>query len=670
MNTRRVAVLLGTAAFLVAIAVVAGVVEIAVTRPTIVVIGLVALVVALSALSRGHGVRTRFGTPDPERRGSVPVPGRSLSGTVDEFRAVTAGHTASSRRLRSGLRGAAVAVLTRFEGDSVEDATRRIENGTWTDDRVAAAFLSDSVEPPARSLRTRLAAVVTPAGNTPFQSGIRHAVAAIVAVGDDGERTEIDRQSLPEYDPEPDDLRGGFSRPGPTANAQSRTRTTTTAVDGIEAHRRRLTEHWTGIGAVALLAVGIGAVADSPAIVLAGVVGVGYAGFARAFDPPELELSLDRTLSDDDPEPGDEIDVTVTLTNESGSFVPDLRFVDGVPADMAVTEGSSRLGTALRPGESVTLEYTVTARRGTHAFDPAIAIARDLSRSVEREFLVDTETTVVCEPSLQPLATDVPIRSATTSFAGRVQTADGGSGTTIHSVREYRKSDPLSRIDWNRHAKTGDLATLEFHEERTARVVVLVDARLATYCAPDPDATHAVDRSVDAAGRIGTALLATGETVGLAALGPVARDGGREESSDAEQCWLPPASGRHHELQFRNLLATHPQFSTLPPSSACQWRRQLRSLRRRLSDDSQIILLTPLSDSVGGDIARRLEARGHPVTVISPDPTADRTAGQQLARVARNVRRTDLQRAGIPVIDWPDDESLDTAIARHAGVRR
>ncbi|ELY45574.1 DUF58 domain-containing protein [Natronorubrum tibetense] len=679
MNTARIAVLFGSVAFLAAIGTVVGVFDLALTSETIVFVGLVALGIGLVGLSRARGDHHHAGTPDPERRTEVPVPGRSLADAAEEFRGMKSSVVVDSNRLTAKLKTAAIASLTRFEGLSGEESIRRVEDGTWTDDRTAAAFLSESREFPPRSIRERLTGLVSRSGETRYQTGVRHAVAAIVAVSthpfaDEGEDSSVESESpTAEFGrPIADRDRPSLSTYGRSsvshARSRSNRRTTTDSVEDVTARRPRPTGHWSGVGAVALLAVGIGAIAESPAVVLAGVVGVGYAGFAYATEPPVLDISLERAVSDDDPEPGDDLEVTLTITNESGSFVPDLRLVDGVPPGMAVTEGTSRLGTALRPGESVTLEYAVTARRGSHAFDPALVLTRDLSRSTEREQFVGAETTIVCEPSMRPLASAVPLRDATAAYAGRIRTAEGGSGTTIHSVREYRKSDPLNRIDWNRRAKTGDLATLEFHEERAARVIVLIDARLVAYHAPLPDAAHAVDRSVDAAGRIGTSLLSTGESVGLAAIGPVSRDA--TERSTSDPCWLAPGSGRHHEVEFRESLATHPQFATHPPDGNCHWRRQLRTIRRRLSGDSQVVFLTPLCDNASVEIARQLEAHGHPVTVVSPDPTADRTAGQQLSRVARRVRVVDLQRAGIPVVDWPDDESLDTVFARHAGGRR
>lgn len=654
MNVRIAPLALGVLTFFGAIAVLVGVARVTTTRPVVTIVGALVLLAATRSLTRRPNVRDRTPTPDPEHRNQVPVPGASLKRTLEHFRGRSYGYDVTSRHVVDGLRGAAIAVLTRFGGLSRDEAERRVEEGTWTDDPRVAGFLSERADAPAESLRDRIA--IRLSGETTFRARTRRAAAAVAAVGYAGIGERTRSEEPPQYDPER------------VENVVPRT--ADESVHEPVERRRRSTEHWTGVGIVALVAAGLGAAAQSPAVVLAGVVGIGYAGFARATEAPTIDLGVDRTLSDESPEPGDEVDVTVTITNESGAFVPDLRYVDGVPAALAVTEGSARIGTALRPGESVTLEYTLTARRGSHRFDPAQAIVRDLSRSSEREVLVPGETVLVCEPVVRPTAAPVPLRPAAATFSGRLTTADGGAGTEFHSVREYRKNDPLNRIDWNRHARTGELATLQFHEERAARVLILVDARKEAYLAPEPDAAHAVDRSVAAAGAIAASLLADGDTVGLAALGPVDRDDGTDPDA-SEPCWLAPGSGQHHEGRFRELLATHPQFSSIPPESSILSTRQLRRIRRRLSADTQVVLLTPLCDRQSTDVARRLDAHGHGVTVISPDPTAERTTSQQLARVARRIRRFDLQRAGIPVVDWRADEPVDEAFARtNAGDRR
>lgn len=683
MNTTRAAIGLGLLAFLGGLAVAAGVVPLGMDRLAIGGVGLLVLLAALLVLRRRRSGRHLRSTPSPERRVPVPVPALRPRAVLEEFEPVTDRYDVLGRHVQRGLGALAVAVFTRIDGDSTDAALDRLEDGTWTNDPHAAAFLSPTLEEPERDLRARLSAIV---GESRFTTSVRRVVAAIDAVAEPGRQDAGPTDSRPACDFFDGSRRfeswtdaGGFTSP----RGSSRSRGRRGSDDG-EAGAIRTTEddaeladgevtptggvwgtdYWTGVGFVALVAIGVGAAANSPPVFLAGVVGIGFAGVARTFDPPKPDLEVERTIHEDELEPGDQVAVTLRVTNRSGRFLPDVRLIDGVPPGLAVVEGASRLGTALRPEETVTLEYTVSVERGSHAFDPVLVFVRDLTRSRQREYLIGAETTITCDPRLHPLPDRVPLRAVTTPYPGRLESGEPGSGTAFHSVRNYRPSDPRSRIDWKRRAKTGELATLEFHEERPARVLLLVDARRAAYCAPDPDGRHAVDRSVEAAGRLVATLLERGNAAGLAAVGSPERDG-----EQAEPCWLAPATGRDHEQRLHEALARHPQLSTEPPPLEARWQYQLRTIRRRLDAQSQVVLCSPLVDADSVAIARQLESHGHLVTVLSPDPTTDGTTSEVVARLLRRLRIVDLRRAGVPVVDWPTDEGLEAVLA-NAGARK
>jgi hypothetical protein len=61
-----------------------------------------------------------------------------------------------------------------------------------------------------------------------------------------------------------------------------------------------------------------------------------------------------------------------------------------------------------------------------------------------------------------------------------------------------------------------------------------------------------------------------------------------------------------------------------------------------------------------------LDAYGHLVTVVSPDPTTADTPGHRLARVQRRNRISRLRAAGLRVVDW-GEESLAAEITRARG---
>ncbi|WP_050032907.1 DUF58 domain-containing protein [Halorubrum halophilum] len=416
--------------------------------------------------------------------------------------------------------------------------------------------------------------------------------------------------------------------------------------------RRSETARWDGIAGVALALVGVGVVTRQPGLVLAGAVGLGYAVYARIGEAPEATVEVSRTVSDDAPAPGDEVTVAVRARNVGDAPLPDLRLVDGVPSGLEVVDGPARIATALRPGATATFEYTVRASRGEHEWEPTRGITRTAAGSRERATELATPTRIVCTPELSA-GGDLPLRGLTTIDHGRVPTDVGGAGVEFHATREYRRGDPVKRIDWNRRARTGELATLELREERAATVVLLIDARESAYAASEPDADTAVEASVEAAGQAFTALLDGGDRVGIAAVGP--RD-----------CWLSPGAGTAHAARGRETLATDPALAPTPSEGRFYGSLWLRRFRRRLPADAQVLFFTPLLDDYAVSLARRIDAHGHLVTVCSPDVTAGDTPGTRLVSFERRERLRELRGAGIRAVEW-GDRSFPVAVARATG---
>ncbi|PSQ16961.1 DUF58 domain-containing protein [Halobacteriales archaeon QS_8_69_26] len=739
--------------------------------------GVLALVVGVRAARRVD----RAGpvpTPDVEALPRVPVPGATFDRTLAPFLEEGQDHLLYPRRVRAALSNAAVAVLARYRGLTPATARDRVEAGEWTDDPVAAAFLAPDAAVPAPEEGWIRRNPLARRGRA-FGRGVRHAVAAVAAVAgaDVGPPSSLDGEESDEGD----DRRP--VRVGSAAETTGRSDGETAADGGdgdgsggettdwepVPREGDRRTGRWAGLGAATFALAGVGAVAGWPGVLLAGAVTLGVAGTAAALATPAPGLSVDRELSATDPDPGDRVSVTVTVTNEGDRTVPDLRVVDGVPGALPVVDGSPRWAGPLRPGRSVTIEYAVAARRGRHEFDPLLAVARDPLGTGERIRRVPADTPpVTCLPHLVP-AGSVPVHPGG-RYAGEIPTNEGGEGVEFHATREYRRGDPLNRVDWSRLARHGELVSREFRRERATTAVVVVDARPAAYLAPGPGRPHAVDRSVAAARGVFAALDGAGNRVGLAAVGD-------------PECWLAPGSGADHRARARELLATHPALSSVPPrergpvptappsdpagdptnrrdpsadrdatpdrnssaerdsttgpesspdrdptpdggspadpnpranstpsgdrdpvggpdpfagpmaadgtggtaapsgegsadadgveppgavvaSRSADERRHLRRLRTRLPDGAHVVFCSPVADPGAVRIARGLSARGHPVTVLAPDPTAADGPTRALARVGRVLRLAELRDGGPAVVDWPADGSLAVALAR------
>jgi len=413
--------------------------------------------------------------------------------------------------------------------------------------------------------------------------------------------------------------------------------------------KRHETNHWQIASVAVFLAVGVAVLAEAAALLLAAVVGVGMLAYRQISTVESPSLAVSRSMTDREPDPGDVITVETTVRNVGESTLPDCRLFDGVPPELSVVDGSPRLATMLRPGESCTISYDLEAERGAHKFGGVDGVISDLAGTVEAEYQFRAEETLRCVPTVRPIQTTL-LRSMTTPYAGRLSTDESGEGLEFHATREYRPGDSLRRIDWNQYAATGELATLEFRTERAAAVVVVVDVRPLAYSRGASTDSHAADRCVEAASRLFVTLLDEDHRAGFATFGP--------------DYWLAPDAGSEHRHRGIEAVATEPALSPSPSEGTFPVRLRLRWLRRRFPEDAQVVFCSPLLDRSSRTIVQVLESYGHEVTVVSPDPTGTATTGERTARLERRNRITDIHEFGVPVVDWRADEQLDIAMAR------
>lgn len=412
------------------------------------------------------------------------------------------------------------------------------------------------------------------------------------------------------------------------------------------------TNRWFGIGALALGIAGIGVITTQPSLVLIAAIGGWYALYARIGRVRDPSLRLTRDVSESTGHPGDEITVTVRIENLGSRPIADLRVVDGVPDTVAVVDGTPRHATALAPGTEAQFRYTIEARRGYHRFDPTTVVLRDIAGSTERVYRADVPSELHVQPDPTPLP-PLTLRELTRSVTGRVETRRAGPGVEFHSTREYRPGDPRSQIDWNRLARTGELTTVEFRQERAATVVVIVDVRSEAFVSRPGGRSPAAADGLDAAVRIFFSLLDVGDRVGLATLGP-------------DPLWLPPGLGVDHRSTAQLLFGSHPALAPRPPSERIAVTRARRSIRRHLPSEAQVVFVSPLADGSAERFAVGLEARGHPVTILSPDPSGFDTDGNLLRSLERHLRVGRLRDRGIRVVEWDDERSLIAAIEEGA----
>ncbi|RXK49973.1 DUF58 domain-containing protein [Halorientalis pallida] len=444
---------------------------------------------------------------------------------------------------------------------------------------------------------------------------------------------------------------------------------------------------WHGALVGALFASALGLYVGDHVFFLAATIPLAYVvyGHVTGLGPPSLYI--ERTFDDDHVDPGDTVTVQLTVENTGDRPIPDLRLVDGVPEDVAVPDGSPAGSVALRPDESATVSYEVRPPRGAHEFGTVAVRGRSLAGTVTGTTTLapDGDDTLRCTTLLD----EFPLQDPTTPFAGQAPTDTGGDGIEFHSIREYRRGDPLSHVDWRRLARTGELATVTYRQERAAAVVFVVDDRPGARCQPPQGGPSALDYAVYAASQGLVTLTEEGHRVGVTTLSP---------GNDRD--WVSPGRGSATESAASDLFdrvqdddaepattesartpvatdgagsaATQEGAGTGPDEGDAATDSDGAALGLRLAEwlpaHAQVVLCTPLVDDVPVGVVETLLSNRHAVTVLSPNVTGSvdgnyPTPGQAVVDVQRRLRLTDLERLGVSATDWQPETPLQVALA-------
>ncbi|SFR67634.1 DUF58 domain-containing protein [Halogeometricum limi] len=459
------------------------------------------------------------------------------------------------------------------------------------------------------------------------------------------------------------------------------------------------------VGALSLVAVGL-AYADAT-LVVAAVIPLAYVLYGSFSSlPPSASLALSREFDPAAPAPGERVTVTLTVRNDGDRTLADVRVVDGVPDALAVESGSPRACLSLAAGDAATLSYEVVATRGEFAFADAVVRLRSTAGSsvATDEMPVAGDDTLSCtgRPEGVPLAEAAPGR------VGTVPADAGGSGLEFYATREYRPGDSLSRVDWRHLAKTGELTTVEFREERASTVAVVADVRRPTRVVSGPGRPTAGERCAYAAVRTHGALAAAGHAaeatvLGLdaervpdaVAVGPdglpwpdgpqttaavfeaggaaASRESAAETAATAETAEATETAGKAETAETTATDGgrgrTTARFTSAASEDAETPRRSTHgrslaaTLDARFASDARVVIFSPLLDDYPVALARALRRRGRTVAVLSPDATGRETPGLALAALDRHGRRTSLERDGVTVADWTPTRPLDDALA-------
>lgn len=388
-----------------------------------------------------------------------------------------------------------------------------------------------------------------------------------------------------------------------------------------------------------------------------------YLGAGLMQQPDVPRLSVSRVLSAERADPDKPVTVTVTVTNQ-GAPLREISIEDALPSSLTLIEGETHALAALERGQSLTLEYTVSGRRGEHRFVFARVTADDgFGLMRYREDLAAPGTLRVL-PESQKLRSIAIRPPRTRGFAGPIPSRQGGSGVDFFSLREYQMGDRLRAINWRVTARASARAAVQarqdqhvytnvFEQERIADVGIILDARVLSDLRTAQGALF--EHSVRAAASLTETFLGDGNRVGLLVYG-----GGIAS--------VFPGYGHIQRERILNVLGR------AAPGHHFVFEN-LRNLPTRFfPSQSQIVFVGPV---VNGDVPTltRLLATGYAVMVVSPNPILFEMQSQKpgsvpphaalalrAAQAERAVSIQQMRRRGIQVVDWDVNQPLDAVL--------
>jgi len=374
-------------------------------------------------------------------------------------------------------------------------------------------------------------------------------------------------------------------------------------------------------------------------------------GYLQA--PEKVQLEVTRHLSLERATPNQDVEVTVTVTNQ-GPALEEVLLQDQVPSGLTVRLKTSRHLVRLARGAAYTFTYIVTGPRGGYEFEGLDAQVNDhlairntkVQMKAKRRLFVFPLVTRVRQIAIRPRRTRV--------YAGTIPARAGGTGTEFFGVREYQPGDPPHSINWRASARYSEtLYANEYQQERVADVGIVLDGRLKTN---EFASGHSLfEHSVQAAAAMADALLNQGNRVGLLLY-------------SSYLGWTLPGYGK---IQRERILYA---LANARPGDSQVFANFGHVPTQLFPPESQIVFVSPLADD---DLKPLIElrAQGYDVLAISPNPVkyelsylGNTNSNIDLAGRVLHMERLlllqRLQRANIQVVDWDVKEPFDQLVKR------
>lgn len=386
-----------------------------------------------------------------------------------------------------------------------------------------------------------------------------------------------------------------------------------------------------------------------PLLIAAPFLVVLLAAVALSRTRPRLSwqpvVSRDRVLE------GDQIDLGVRVSGNSRNF--EVGFVVGVPPGMELLEAPA---TEIFPSDlprSIQGRFLCT-RWGARTVGGGVILARDAASAFVYQAAVDPVVALRVYPRPERLRSVLRPHMLRPRLGGFVSRASG-VGLEFAAIRQFTHGDQRRHINWKATARQQRLHVNLFHPERSADLVLVLDA-FSDVAGPR---RSSLDMAVSSATALAMQCLRRRDRVGLVSIGGAVR-------------WLLPGTGIRQlyrivdSLMRTELILSYAwqDASAIPPPA--------------LPPGALVLALTPLADRRAAAMLIDLKRHGHDVSVVEiaaekvlPDPETER---EQLARrmwsLHREAVRSAYLRLGLPVVEWEPGQPLQIPVVQLERFRR
>ena len=305
--------------------------------------------------------------------------------------------------------------------------------------------------------------------------------------------------------------------------------------------------------------------------------------------------------------PGDEIELTVQITNRKPLPVVQLDVRDSIPLGLEIESADVHFdrddkqalqrSTSLRWYERVVWRYTVRCvKRGSYRLGPATLDAGDPFGFYHTTLRFAASAPLIVYPTLLPLsALNLPARNPLGAIRSRQLIRDP---LRTVGVRDYLPDDPIKDVHWSATARTGTLQTRIYEPTTSRELAIILDLDSFEAYWQGIDETQ-IERLISAAATLAQTGLNEGYAVGLYVNGAPAQF--------EQLVRLPPSRNPAQIERIMEMLAR------LTPYSVTQVARVLRMAAIDLPIGATLLLVSAIQPPSSLAEMARLRQRGRAV---------------------------------------------------------